>query len=415
MVVYQALITGLMRSPAPGNLPWRAQGWDLFYHMRYVAHPNPSVALYTDMIRACADTGEPETLRGFDLWTEMTVDKRLTPTTDAYNAIITLAARSKSTALDATRLAKEMLELGRDADGKPALPLTTETYIALLDAAKRLGDLKQARWILMKLAKNGPDASSAVDQWALQHMFHTYALYSPPFKREFTNTVKTAASAHSEQGKGQKEELSHAKVEEHVQDLPQNVQQGPQSQDYEALLPQTSRAVLAEADALFDLFVREKGVAQLDAADGQQGPKLFSSVRNAGDVAQAYLSVYLHHSPNVKEVIEKARSIHAQLGAEWTAETIRLCLIHCARRTTTSSLPLTEEFTKELWQMWLDIIEREKSWISRWIPGGPTTPAERRIIPRSSLKASNIASIWAAYIQLAVRFGLVDFPVMNSC
>jgi hypothetical protein len=405
MTVYQALITGLMRSPAPGNVPRRAKAWDLFYHMRYVAHPNPSVSLYTDMIRACAETSEPETLRGFDLWTEMTVDKRLTPTTDTYNAIITLAARSKSTALDATRFAKEMLELGRDANGKPALPLTTETYIALLEAAKRLGDLKQARWILMKLAKNGPDGSSTVDQWALRHMFHTYAMYSPPFKREFANTVKATTAPATKQEGEIKEAPPHVKAERLA---PQDhVQQSPQTKGYDALLPQTSRAVLAEADALFDLFVRERGVAQFDATGEAQGPKLFSGVVNTGDVAQAYLSVYLHHSPNIKEVIEKAHSIHAQLGIEWSAEIIRICMIYCARKKMPSPLPLMEEFTKELWQKWLEIIERERTYISRWIPGGPTTPVERRVIPRGSLKASDIASVWAAYIRLAIKFASV--------
>ncbi|KAJ3754718.1 hypothetical protein EV360DRAFT_23541, partial [Lentinula raphanica] len=33
--------------------PRTRQDWDLFSHMRYVAHPNPDVFLYTQMIRAC--------------------------------------------------------------------------------------------------------------------------------------------------------------------------------------------------------------------------------------------------------------------------------------------------------------------------------------------------------------------------
>jgi len=406
MSVYRALITGLMRSPAPGNLPRRAQAWDIFYHMRYVAHPDPTVELYTDMIRACAEANEPETLRGFDLWTEMTVDKRLTPTSDAYNAIITLAARSKSSALDATRLAMEMLELGRDANGKPALPLTTVTYVALLEAAKRLGDLKQARWLLMKLARNGPNGTSAVNEWALRHVFHTYAMYSPPFKREFTNTVETATTPHNKDERG-REEASHKHAEALTQDLTENGQEGPQTTGYEALLPQTSRAVLAEADALFDLFVREKGVNQVGPSDELQQPELFSGVVDVGVVAEAYLSAYLRHSPSVKNVIEKARGIHEQLNIEWSADMIRICMIHCARRST-SSLPLVAEFAKELWHKWLEIIDQEKSYISRWLPGGSTTPAERRSIPRSSLKTSTIATVWAAYIQIAARCVGVD-------
>ncbi|KAJ3830875.1 hypothetical protein EV361DRAFT_763020, partial [Lentinula raphanica] len=33
--------------------PCTRQSWDLFSHMCYVAHPNPDVFLYTQMIRAC--------------------------------------------------------------------------------------------------------------------------------------------------------------------------------------------------------------------------------------------------------------------------------------------------------------------------------------------------------------------------
>ncbi|KAJ3777471.1 hypothetical protein FB446DRAFT_619863, partial [Lentinula raphanica] len=33
--------------------PRTHQAWDFFSHMRYVAHPNPDVFLYTQMIRAC--------------------------------------------------------------------------------------------------------------------------------------------------------------------------------------------------------------------------------------------------------------------------------------------------------------------------------------------------------------------------
>ncbi|KIM29206.1 hypothetical protein M408DRAFT_23013 [Serendipita vermifera MAFF 305830] len=397
--VYQALIVNLMRSPTPGNTPRRAKAWDLFYHMRYVAHPTPSISLYTDMIRACADAAEPETLRGFDLWTEMTVDKRMTPTTEAYNAIIALAARNKSTALEATRLAKEMVEFGRDAEGRPAMPLTKETYIALLEAAKRLGDLKQARWILMKLARAGPAGTSAVDHWALRHIFHTYATYSPPFKRQMA-TIKPRIKLQN-----QTEHL--AKASQTPEDAIEGVSeiQPHQTTGYDALLPQTTRALLSEADALFDLLLREKSLSQEDTSSM---PLLFSSVSSLPEIVSAYFSVYLNHAPSFSAAVSKIRAVHAQTNFEWTPELIRICMVHCARRVRPGSLNLATEWADELWSAWSALAERERGRVSRWLPGAPTTPAERRVTPKSTISAPTVSSIWAAYIQLKAKANTLD-------
>ncbi len=89
MQTYTLVITSLLSRQLSVA---RAQAWDLFAHMRYVAHPDPDVTLYTHMIRACASpvsvrySSEPE--KALDLWTEMTTDQKLTPTVDSYNAVI---------------------------------------------------------------------------------------------------------------------------------------------------------------------------------------------------------------------------------------------------------------------------------------------------------------------------------------
>ncbi|KAI5114598.1 hypothetical protein M0805_006232, partial [Coniferiporia weirii] len=84
-----------------------AQAWDLFAHMRYVAHPKPDAHLYALMIRACAGTGywqssyaaQPE--RALDLWTEMRQDAQHPPSVGAYNAVILACARSRDHTADA--------------------------------------------------------------------------------------------------------------------------------------------------------------------------------------------------------------------------------------------------------------------------------------------------------------------------
>ncbi|KAG1810342.1 uncharacterized protein HD556DRAFT_1319543 [Suillus plorans] len=55
-----------------GGLAANSQAWDLFAHMRYVAHPTPDAHLYALVIRTCASTFlSPEPKRALDLWTEM--------------------------------------------------------------------------------------------------------------------------------------------------------------------------------------------------------------------------------------------------------------------------------------------------------------------------------------------------------
>lgn len=123
MRTYTTLITHLF---SVGTSASKVHAWDLFSHMRYVAHPVPDVHLYALMIRACAYSPSPSgagpahqskgqereqttpyphtpTLSGtalvgperaMDLWTEMTMDHRLEPSKAAYDAIVLACARS---------------------------------------------------------------------------------------------------------------------------------------------------------------------------------------------------------------------------------------------------------------------------------------------------------------------------------
>ncbi|KAG1744630.1 uncharacterized protein EDB91DRAFT_1335598 [Suillus paluster] len=77
-----------------GRLAAHSQAWDLFAHMRYVAHPTPDVHLYSLMIRACASAPlSPEPERALDLWTEM-LDAGIVPTEGAYDAVIRACAKA---------------------------------------------------------------------------------------------------------------------------------------------------------------------------------------------------------------------------------------------------------------------------------------------------------------------------------
>src|SRR5712672_3329485 len=174
MTTYSRLIAALFRTPS--SLA-HTQAWDLFSHMRYVAHPHPDSLLFTHMILVCGNPNTAETERALDLFTEMTVDRGIAPTASTYNATILACARSGSRAYvnEAFRLAKEMLDSHRDAHGTGTFRLNSHTFNALLEGAKRIGDLGRVRWILAGMVEAARESKDiVVDEGIMMHVFHAY-------------------------------------------------------------------------------------------------------------------------------------------------------------------------------------------------------------------------------------------------
>ena len=151
----------------------RARAWDLFFHMRYGAHPQPDALLYTLMIRACASpispgrSSEPE--HALDLWTKMTVDRRIMPNSRRIQRCYPCMRKVWAPA-EAFRLAKEMLNSYRDSEGRDAFRPDSKTFCALLEGAKHVGD-PRTRWILVEMARAGPNGCSPTGE--VMHMWHT--------------------------------------------------------------------------------------------------------------------------------------------------------------------------------------------------------------------------------------------------
>jgi hypothetical protein len=119
----------------------------------------------------------------------MTIDRRIPPAAGAYNAAILACACSGSKVYvnEAFRLAKEMLDSHRDAHGRSAFRPDSRTFGALLEGAKRIGDLGRVRWILaemIEVSRRDPESKDVVvDERIMMHVFRSYATYEPPFRR----------------------------------------------------------------------------------------------------------------------------------------------------------------------------------------------------------------------------------------
>ncbi|KAI6031018.1 hypothetical protein EDC04DRAFT_2898301 [Pisolithus marmoratus] len=274
--------------PRLGQLAARAHAWDLFAHMRYVAHPTPDAYLYAMMIRACGSAGghvEPE--RALDLWTEMQAN-RIEPTLGAYEAIVLVLGRAgKGWLSEGMRLAREMRERYPKRERNQR-----RVWCALLEGCKRVGDLNRAWWILAEaLRSNIPGEgsntrTSGVDAKILTHIFHTYASYKPPFSRTATRLLDPAshpnATAPSEADASQAEPPP----------LPDQLQ-ADSTPTFPPLPPQTPSDVLAE--------IRARTLD--DPLAGR-----FANIELKPALVNSYLSVFYVHA-TVERSIEVFRSL----------------------------------------------------------------------------------------------------------
>lgn len=275
----------------------KGQAWDLFTHMRYVAHPNPDDVLYTMMIRACSSPisasilSEPE--HALDLWTEMTVDHQIAPTLGSYNAIILACARSgtKTYVNEAFRIAREMLDAHRDAYGRPMFRPSRKTFCALLEGAKRLGDLERARWILAEMVRNSKESEDMIDEEVMMHIFHAYTSYTPPFTRSLVRIVEDTPSV-TKEAVDFSERSTDVALEE-------------QAPMFGPLPPQSRDQVITEAEALFYQIIEESGAETLPLV-----PR-FHHVQLSQRLVNSYLSVHYRHSS-----LEKARQLFWSLFEE---------------------------------------------------------------------------------------------------
>ncbi|KAJ6630104.1 hypothetical protein B0H10DRAFT_2208233 [Mycena sp. CBHHK59/15] len=356
----------------------RAQAWDLFSHMRYVAHPKPDIVLYTSMIRACASpmstsrSSDPE--RALDLWTEMTVDQGLKPTVGSYNAVILACARSgrKMYVNEAFRLAKEMLDSHRDAYGQSAYQPDRRTLCALLEGAKRIGDLARARWILADLVRSeaGNNEKEGVNEEIMMHVFQTYASYVPPFARNRAMLVPGREPPSSSSIEGREIEAVNQ---------PANVPRpGEASQRFTRVPPQTRSEVVEEVEALFQRILEDTGKDDLFA-----GQKKFRNVQFSVRLVNSYLAVhYQHASLEASEAL--FWKVFDDVGVVPDARSYLEALERCAisRRDRDRSVNL--RFAEKAWSGWKALEDA---------PHVPGRPFDARMVERAHVAFMRVLTL----------------------
>ncbi|KAJ3937660.1 MAG: hypothetical protein NXY57DRAFT_980396 [Lentinula lateritia] len=319
------------------------QAWDLFSHMRYVAHPVPDAILYTEMIRACASssvngTSDPE--RALDLFTEMRLDHNITPLQRTWDSLILACARTSGSLSrrqkyvnEAFRLAREMLDSYRDAYGRPKYTPDKKTFCALLEGAKRIGDLGRVRWILAEMVR-GKGVNVEVDEEVMMHVFHAYAAYRPPFKRSLARVVEeTGSSSVSSEG-----DVPSAQTPSTNSESVSNASIGTSSSSLKSthpdafsafshVPPQTSSEVITEVDILFDRILNERSETKDD--DILSGK--FSTVKPTTRLLNSYLSVYYNHHQSLEASRSRlGRVFHQMTDVQPDARTYVEALERCA-------------------------------------------------------------------------------------
>ncbi|KAI0684051.1 hypothetical protein BC835DRAFT_671397 [Cytidiella melzeri] len=337
----------------------QAHAWDLFSHMRYVAHTIPDANLFTKMICACASTsispsGEPE--RALDLFTEMTVDHQIPPAVETYTATILACARSgrKEYVHEAFRLAKEMLDCHRDARGISAFSPDAKFYTALLQGAKRIGDLRRVRWILAEMVRGSLEVGTEnqdvaiaedviVKSSTMMHVFHAYATYKPPFKPSMAVIVDGQKNA--------AEELSSAPGDEPSQQLksPREELIPEEHTSFAQVPPQTHAEVVQEAEALFSRIIADQRPGSV-LGDESAAEAVFRHVTLSPTLVNAYLSVHYAHSPT-KVWSNLFKTLFAQVGVSKSAWSYVELLERCVRAKGAERI-MALQVAEEAWAEW---------------------------------------------------------------
>ncbi|CAE6358666.1 unnamed protein product [Rhizoctonia solani] len=351
---------------------------DLFTHMRYIAHPNPSLETYSLVIAACARGRQVNPLRALELLQEIKQGlmsgrtELIQPQLDVkslvacYNGAIRACARAGARfAGDAFRLAKELVQ----PDGIPIAGATIDgvgpdrnTMTALMHSAKRIGDLARARWILTEVMRAQSrqfenNSEVILDEEIMVCAFQAYSAFRPAFRRGMT--------------RNQTEELEDTTTRSNVEDMQDLVPTETPAQAY--TIPQSTSEVLREADIL---------LCRILSKLTESPDRLFSHVPISARIMNAYLGVYYSHE-SLERTLAKFEECHQHV--EPNAYTF-VNLLERLSRADEPDRPLALAYAKKTWINW-------QNWM-RGVYDDQVDPVLAEATPRAIERA------WAAIIRV---------------
>jgi hypothetical protein len=303
------------------------------------------------MIQGCALPTPSEPERALDLFTEMTIDRRIPPTAGAYNAAILACARSGSKVYvnEAFRLAKEMLDSHRDARGRSAFRPDSHTFSALLEGGKRIGDLGRVRWILAEMIealRRDPESKDVVvDERIMTHVFHSYAAYKPPFRRSMAPLASQNEVDADTPVPAEPSEPVESSADDYEPSAPIDAPRGP---SFAHLPPQSRSELIGEVRALFSRISRPSP----PPTKSHSGPlPAFPDVHVTPRLLNAYLSVFYAHAP-LETAHAMFRTAFAEYGLEKDARGLVEALERCAGARRGAERAYVMSFADEAWQEW---------------------------------------------------------------
>ena len=392
---YTAGTTRSTVSPTPQHD--KAVAWDLFAHMRLVAHPIPSRSTYNAMIMSCADPQDPQPERALDLLTGMEQESKLVPDGETFDAAILACSRVKGFYLEGFKLLRRMLGLHQSAmlaknfisgsyeTASDSLQLgitgyepTLTTFNALLEGCKRRGDLSRTRWLLgevIRLVRGG--AGRGVDEEMVVNVLHCYAAFRPVIsKASIKLSVATPAESSAEpiaEDPIQAEEVGTVSSEvSTLEDEPPKPMTlfDVGSPDFSPPKgPQTAYEALQEAERLFQLVLHDQG--------DQASP--FGWLKISARTVNAYLSVRLAHD-NLASAIQHWQAIWSEpvlqaAQVEKNGWSYVNLLERCASASKGSERQAVASVLEKVWQEyleWVDKVDRQirgqteqEAWVMR--------------------------------------------------
>lgn len=279
IILPQVTYTNLIRTHLSSNQPsyLKQRGWNLFVHSRLMAHPIPSISLYSTMISSCAQTNQPEIERALDLYNELKnyglfIDQNI------YASLIhTLAkAHKKGTSSEIDRLFIEMLDSG--------LKPTSNIFSALMELSKRTGDIKRARHVLA----NWITSDQPITDQDLARFFYAYSSTQPIkyLDRYSYNHEANDKNLHSTDLADVNDDISQ--------------QFTPES------LPKSASEIISESDMIFnrilhdkdiDLFILGSDISKSkNESSNDQLDKPFKDVTITNRLLNAFISIRINHS-----------------------------------------------------------------------------------------------------------------------